>query len=213
MQYIVRDKVVKTQKELPDSVALALIVFLVIGTLSYFVSNHWQRVKSIENAAAQVNAAQVADKMEKQRQDIRAVMNGEKTLADVDAEAASAEAKNSLIQKVSRTDEQPKTAAPEQKPAAVEKESEKPAKKPEAAVEKAEAESKPVSNSGTLPTEKKTAAPTIFAGDINQYSCSQKQQCSQMKSCAEAKFYAKQCSNSQIKPNANGKVCPELCGS
>ena len=203
----------KTQKELPDSVALALIVFLVIGTLSYFVYNHWQRVKRIEDTAAQVNAAQVADKMEKQRRDFRAVMNGEKTLAELDAEAASAEANNSLIQKVSRTEDQPNTVVPEQKPAALEKEPEKPAKKPEAAVEKAKAESKPASTSVTLPTEKKTAAPTIFAGDINQYSCSQKQQCSQMRSCAEAKFYAKQCSNSQIKPNENGKVCPELCGS
>ncbi len=203
----------KAQKELPDSVALVLIVLLVIGTLSYFVYNHWQRVQNIENAAAHVSAGQVADKMAKQRQDFRAVMNGERTLADVDAEAASAEANNSLTQKVSHTDEQPKATAPEQKPAAVEKEPEKPAKKPEAAVEKAKAESKPASPSAAQPAEKKTAAPAIFAGDINQYSCSQKQQCSQMRSCAEAKFYAKQCSNSQIKPNENGKVCPELCGS
>ena len=204
----------KTQKELPDSLALVLIIFVVIGTLSYFVFNHWQRVQAIENTAERVNAEQVAAKMAKEREDLRAVMNGEKTLADVDAEAASAEANNSLTQKVSHTDGQPKATAPEQKkPAAVEKEPGKPAKKPEAAVEKAKAESKPASPSAAQPAEKKTAAPAIFAGDINQYSCSQKQQCSQMRSCAEAKFYAKQCSNSQIKPNENGKVCPELCGS
>lgn len=203
----------KTQKELPDSLALVLIIFVVIGTLSYFVFNHWQRVQAIENTAERVNAEQVAAKMAKEREDLRAVMNGEKTLADVDAEAASAEANNSLTQKVSHTDGQSKATAPEQKPAAVEKEPEKPAKKPEAAVEKAKAESKPASPSAAQPAEKKTAAPAIFAGDINQYSCSQKQQCSQMRSCAEAKFYAKQCSNSQIKPNENGKVCPELCGS
>lgn len=203
----------KTQKELPDSLALVLIIFVVIGTLSYFVFNRWQRVQAIENTAERVNAEQVAAKMAKEREDLRAVMNGEKTLADVDAEAASAEANNSLTQKVSHTDGQPKATAPEQKPAAVEKEPEKPAKKPEAAVEKAKAESKPASPSAAQPAEKKTAAPAIFAGDINQYSCSQKQQCSQMRSCAEAKFYAKQCSNSQIKPNENGKVCPELCGS
>ena len=203
----------KTQKELPDSLALVLIIFVVIGTLSYFVFNHWQWVQAIENTAERVNAEQVAAKMAKEREDLRAVMNGEKTLADVDAEAASAEANNSLTQKVSHTDGQPKATAPEQKPAAVEKEPEKPAKKPEAAVEKAKAESKPASPSAAQPAEKKTAAPAIFAGDINQYSCSQKQQCSQMRSCAEAKFYAKQCSNSQIKPNENGKVCPELCGS
>ena len=203
----------KTQKELPHSLALVLIIFVVIGTLSYFVFNRWQRVQAIENTAERVNAEQVAAKMAKEREDLRAVMNGEKTLADVDAEAASAEANNSLTQKVSHTDGQPKATAPEQKPAAVEKEPEKPAKKPEAAVEKAKAESKPASPSAAQPAEKKTAAPAIFAGDINQYSCSQKQQCSQMRSCAEAKFYAKQCSNSQIKPNENGKVCPELCGS
>ena len=64
----------KAQKELLDSVALVLIVFLVIGTLSYFVYNHWQRVQNIENTAAHVSVGQVADKMAKQRQDFRAVI-------------------------------------------------------------------------------------------------------------------------------------------
>ena len=200
----------KAQKELPDSVALVLIVFLVIGTVSYFVYNHWQRVQNIENMAEQVTAGQVADKMAKQRQDFRAVMNGEKTLADVDAEAASAATNASSIQKVAGTVEPPKTTEQKQQPA-VEKEQEKPAKKPEAA-EKAKAESKPAGTSSALPVEQKTAASASLVGDLNQYSCSQKQQCSQMRSCAEAKFYAKQCSNSKIKPDENGKVCPELCG-
>lgn len=52
----------KAQKELPDSMALAIIVCLVIGTLFYFVYGQWQRLQSVDNMAANVSAEQVAEK-------------------------------------------------------------------------------------------------------------------------------------------------------
>lgn len=79
----------KAQKELPDSMALAIIVCLIIGTLFYFVYGQWQRLQSVDNLAANVNAEQVAEKMAKERETYRAVMNGEKSLAEADGEAAS----------------------------------------------------------------------------------------------------------------------------
>lgn len=200
----------KTQKELPDSLALVLIIFVVIGTLSYFVFNHWQRVQAIENTAERVNAEQVAAKMAKEREDLRAVMNGEKRLEDLDKAASATNEEG--IQKVAHSVDKQETVAPEAKSevAEVVKEGAKPVKKPAAsAADQVKAELGPV----IIKTPARPVASSEgIAGGINQYSCSQKQQCSQMKSCAEAKFYAKQCSNTQIKPDENGKVCPELCG-
>lgn len=69
--------------------ALAIIVCLVIGTLFYFVYGQWQRLQVVDSAAANVSAEQVAEKMAKERENYRAVMNGEKSLAEADGEAAS----------------------------------------------------------------------------------------------------------------------------
>lgn len=202
---------VRAQKELPDSLALVLIVLVVIGTLSYFVFNHWQRVKDIENMAQQVNAEQVAAKMSKEREDLRAVMNGEKRLEDVDAETLASNPSHTDdikedIKKVTYSAQARDTVTQEPKAETVAeavKEKAKPEKKPAADQVKAK------SGSDNVMAHEQSG---VLAEGINQYSCSQKQQCSQMKSCAEAKFYAKQCSNTKIKPDENGKVCPELCG-
>ena len=204
---IVKDKFVKAQKELSDGAALALIVFLVIGTLSYFVFNHWQRVSRIENTAEQVNAEQVAAKMAKEREDLRAVMNGKKKLEEVDAEALAAEQQEGM-QKVAHTVQEQETAVPASKPEALKEGVKSEKKAVTSAADQVKAES--------VPTIVTSPAPPVASdgvgGAINQYSCSQKQQCSQMRSCAEAKFYAKQCSNTKIKPDENGQVCPQLCG-
>lgn len=80
----------RTQQELSDSTVLAVIIVLILGTLGYFVYGQWQRISERQHSANGVSARQVAEKMAKEREDLRAVSEGQKKLEDLDKERAAA---------------------------------------------------------------------------------------------------------------------------
>ncbi|MDO4641499.1 MAG: hypothetical protein Q4A84_07350 [Neisseria sp.] len=81
----------KDQQELPDSLVLAVIIVLILGTISYFIYGQWQVIEEMQHSANEVSAKQVAEKMEKERAELRAVSDGKKTLEDLDKEHAASE--------------------------------------------------------------------------------------------------------------------------
>lgn len=88
--HITGKQLMKTQQELPDSAVLAVIIVLILGTLGYFIYGQWQRISQVQHSANGVSAQQVADKMAKEREDLRAVSEGQKKLEDLDKERAAA---------------------------------------------------------------------------------------------------------------------------
>lgn len=83
----------QNQEELPDSVVLAIIITLILGTIGYFVYGQWQLLSERDALAKEVSAQKVAERMAKEREALRAVSEGHKKLEDLDKEKAASETK------------------------------------------------------------------------------------------------------------------------
>lgn len=82
----------KAKQELSDSAVLTIIIVLILGTLGYFIYGQWKLIRDMQYSADGVSAEQVTIKMAKERQDLRAVSEGQKKLEDLDKEREAASA-------------------------------------------------------------------------------------------------------------------------